>query len=147
MTLKVSTGLRNGLLATGSLASLLAESVINIYAGTVPAEADDAIGSATLLCSITVEGGATGVSMDTTAVGGVLSKAPAEVWSGTNVASGTATFYRHVSDADTGAASTTAVRLQGNIAVAGAELNLSSVSLTSSAPQTIDYYSVAIPSL
>lgn len=147
MTIKASTGLRNGTLATGSLRSLLNGGRINIYAGAEPATADADLGGATLLCAVTVNSTGTGINFDTTASGGVLQKAPGEVWSGVNAATGVASFYRHVAAGDAGDASTTAARLQGTIGIAGADLNLSSTSLTSGATQTIDYYSVALPTL
>ena len=81
------------------------------------------------------------------AVGDTLSKAPGEVWSGVNTATGTATFYRHVAAGDDGTLSTSAPRLQGEVGTAGKELNLSSINLTSGATQTIDYYSVTQPTL
>ena len=146
MAIKISTGLRNNLLTWGSLKDVFAAGFINIYGGAVPASADDALGSATLLCTISIGGSGTGTNFDTTAASGVLQKAPGEAWSGLNVASGTATFYRHVAYTDTGASSTTNPRIQGTVSTAGADLNLSSVSLTSGATQTIDYYSVAMPS-
>lgn len=146
MALKTSTGLRTKLLDDSSLASVLDESFIDIYAGTVPASADDSIGSATLLCRISVNSGLTGLTFGA-ASNGTISKNGSEVWSGVNVASGTATFYRHVAPGDTGALSTTAPRIQGTVAIAGGELNLSSVALTSGATQTIDYYSVTLPTL
>ena len=147
MTIKASTGLRNGTLATGSLRSLLNGGRINIYAGAEPASADADLGGATLLCAVTVNSTGTGINFDTAASGGVLQKAPGEVWSGVNAATGVASFYRHVAAGDAGDASTTAARLQGTIGIAGADLNLSSTSLTSGATQTIDYYSVALPTL
>lgn len=147
MSLKSSTGLRNKLMATNPLKTIMAAGFVKIYAGTVPATADDAIGSATLLCTISINSTGTGVNFDTAAVGDTLSKAPAEVWSGVNTASGTATFYRHVAVGDDGTSSTTQARLQGLCGVAGAELNLSSTALTNGATQTIDYYSVALPTL
>lgn len=147
MTIKASTGLRNGTLATGSLRSLLNGGRINIYAGAEPATADADLGGATLLCAVTVNSTGTGINFDTAASGGVLQKAPGEVWSGVNAATGVASFYRHVAAGDAGDASTTAARLQGTIGIAGADLNLSSTSLTSGATQTIDYYSVALPTL
>lgn len=52
MALKTSTGLRNGVLSGGSLKSRLDGGRINIYAGTPPATADDAVGAATLLLSL-----------------------------------------------------------------------------------------------
>ena len=147
MTLKVSTGLRNGLLDSGSLKSQLDGGRINIYAGAVPASADESLGSATLLCAVTLNSTGSGINFDTAAVGDTLSKAPGEVWSGVNAATGTATFYRHVADGDDGTLSTSAPRLQGEVGTAGKELNLSSINLTSGATQTIDYYSVTQPTL
>lgn len=145
MTMKASTGLRNGMLAANPLKTLLAAGFIRIYAGAVPASADDAIGSATLLCTISLNSTGTGINFDTAAANGTLAKAPAETWSGLNAASGTASFFRHVLSSDTGALSATALRIQGEIAAVGSDLNFSSTSLTSGATQTIDYYNVALP--
>lgn len=145
MTMKASTGLRNGILGTNPLKTLLAAGFIKVYAGTVPTTADDALGSATLLCTISIGSSGTGINFDTAAASGVLSKAPAETWSGVNAATGTATFFRHVTSSDTGVLSTTQVRIQGEISSVGSDLNFSSTSLTSGGTQTIDYYSVALP--
>jgi len=146
MTLKVSTGLRNKLLDTGSLATLMAGGLIKIYSGTPPTNADDAT-AGSLLCTISLNSTGTGINMASTATGGVLAKSTSETWSGVVALSGAATYYRHVAASDTGAASTTQARLQGEIAAAGSELNLSSTTLTSGATQTVDYYSVALPTL
>lgn len=147
MSIKSSTGLRNGVLATGSVKSQLDGGEIRIYSGTPPAAADDAIGAAILLCTITNNSTGAGLNFDTAAAGGVLVKAPAEVWSGVNVASGVASFYRFVTKADNSSLSTTLPRVQGSVGVAGAALNLSSNTLTSGATQTVDYYSLAMPTL
>lgn len=147
MAIKASTGLRNGALATGSVKSLLDGGRIDIYAGAAPATADAAVGAATLLCAITLNSTGTGINFDTAAAGGVLQKAPGEVWSGVNAASGVAAWYRHVAAADDGTESLTAPRVQGTINVSGADLNLSSVSLAAGATQTVDYYSLAWPTL
>lgn len=147
MALKASTGLRNGLLTTGSLASLLNGGLIRIYTGAVPATADAAVSDADLLCTISLDGAGGGISLAGTASAGIIAKSTAESWSGTNAATGTATFFRHVAAGDTGDESITAPRLQGQVATAGAELNLSSTNLISGAVQTIDYYSIALPTL
>ena len=146
MTIKASTGLRNHMLASGSLKGALDGGRINIYSGAAPATADAAV-TGTLLCSISLNSTATGIVMDTAASSGVLSKAPGQVWSGVNAASGTATWYRHVGPGDDGTLSTTAPRLQGDVALSGADLNISNTSLTSGATQTVDFYSVALPTL
>lgn len=146
--LKASSGLRNYLLDTGSLKAALNLGFIKIYSGTVPATADAAIaGGNTLLCTISVSSGGTGLTMEASASSGVLEKNASETWSGVNAATGTASFYRHVTASDTGASSTTERRVQGEIALVGAEMNLSSVSLTSAATQTLDAYAIALPTL
>lgn len=145
MAIKASTGTRNYLLDTGSLKAAFNLGFIKIYAGTVPATADASIGAATLLCTISVNGGGTGLTMEASADSGVLEKNASETWQGTNAATGTATFYRHVAPGDTGASSTTERRLQGTVGLAGADMNLSDVDLTASAVQSLDYYVVALP--
>ena len=147
MALKASTGLRNKLLDTGPLNEVLDLGFINIYGGAVPADADASIGSATLLSTISNNSTGTGIKLETLAANGSISKETTEVWSGVNVAVGTATFYRHVAPGDTGAQSTTQPRLQGNIGISGAEMNLTSITLANGATQTIDYYSVTLPTL
>lgn len=144
MTLKVSTGLRNKLMDTGSLKTIMAAGLIKIYSGAVPADADAAV-TGSILCTISIGSGGTGINFDTSAAAGVLSKAPGETWSGTNAATATATYYRHVAASDDGTLSTTQARLQGAVATVGSDLNLSSVALVSGATQTVDYYSVTLP--
>lgn len=145
MTLKLSTGLRDGLMVTGSVKALLANGFLKIYSGSAPASADDAA-TGTLLCTISVNSTGTGINFAATSTNGIVSKA-SEVWSGVNAASGTASYFRHVGSADTGASSTTQPRIQGGVALVGSELNLSSVSLASGATQTIDAYNFTIPTL
>lgn len=146
MNIKASTGLRNGLLGTGSLHALLNGLVVmRIYAGTEPATADAALGGATLLSEISDNDTGDGLDFDPTPAGGVLSKAPAQTWLGNNAASGVATFYRLEELADDGTLSTTRRRIQGTVGVAGASLNLSSTSLVSAAPQRVDFFSVSLP--
>lgn len=148
MTLKASQGLRDKLMVTGSLKATMDLGFVKIYSGAVPVTASDALGAAVLLCTVSNASGATGVTFaTTTASAGVAQKTAAEVWSGVNAVSGTASFYRHVAPADDGTLSTTQARLQGLVAVSGAELNLSSVALVAAATQTIDFYNVALPTL
>lgn len=144
MTIKLSTGLANKLLDTGSLKSIFAAGFIKIYSGSPPADAD-AAATGTLLVTISIASGGTGINFDTAGVAGVLAKAPAETWSGVIAATNTAGYFRHVAAGDTGASSTTQARLQGSVGTVGADLNLTSTSLVSGATQTIDYYTVALP--
>ncbi|MEO8391224.1 hypothetical protein [Polaromonas sp.] len=147
--MKASKGLRNALLVSDSLKTVMALGFIHIYAGTVPATADDALGSATLLCTISESDTGTGITFDDNVVApGVAQKNTGEVWSGTNVDSGTATFFRHVAVGDDGTSSVVQPRLQGTVAVGGGDLNLlPNTVLTSGAGQDIDYYTVALPTL
>jgi hypothetical protein len=146
MAFKESTGIRNANLVTGSITSLLNGGFIKIYSGPSPATADAAI-TGTLLCTISNNSTATGLTFETSASGGSVTKKLAEVWSGVNAATGTAGYYRFVTPTDDGTLSTTQYRLQGDIATAGAELNLSSISLTAGATQTIDYFVYSRPTL
>lgn len=144
MTYKVSTGLRNSMLVTGSLRAALATGFINIYSGSEPASADAAT-TGTLLCTISLNNTGTGFSLDSAATDGIVAKVVSDVLSGTNVATGTAGYYRHVGASDTGGSSTTEPRVQGRVSTSGAEMNLSSVALVSGALQTVDEYSINLP--
>lgn len=142
----ISTGLRNHLMTAGSFKGGLDGSVINIYSGTAPASPDDAVpGASTLLCTVSVGGAGTGVTFEASATAGLLLKSAGEQWQGTNAAGGTATWFRLVKVADDGSASTTALRLQGSVSFAGADLNITNTALVSGAVQTVDYFSVLMP--
>lgn len=143
MTLKASTGLRTAMLDTGSLVDAFTTPVILIYGGTVPASADATVGSATLLSTITGPSSAE-LEFDAASAGS-LPKAAAQAWAGVNAATGTATFFRLVSAADDALASTIEPRLQGTCGTAGADLNMTSVNLTSGATQTIDAATITLP--
>lgn len=146
MAIKLSTGLRNAILVSGSLKSLLDGKVMKLYAGTPPATADSALGGATLLCTISQDATATALTFDGAPVNGVLFKTPAQIWRGVNAAAGTATFYRLCAAAEAGDASSTEQRVQGSVAAGGGgDLNLSSVALLAGASQGIDFYSIELP--
>lgn len=150
MAIKTSTGLRNKMLDANPLKTIMASGFIKIYAGTPPTTADDAIGGGnTLLCTISNNSTGTGITFAASASGGAIAKNGSEVWSGVNSnGSGlTATFYRHVAVGDDGTSSTSQARIQGTIGAVNADLNLSSVVLPNGGTQTIDYYSVALPTL
>lgn len=141
-----STGLRNYMLDTGSFKAAMAVGFLKLYSGAAPANADAAV-TGTLLCTITIASGGTGISMAAAAASGVIPKLSTETWSGVNAASGTVGYFRHTEASDTGASSTTQKRLQGTVALAGGDINLASLSLTSGLTQTIDSYNVALPTL
>lgn len=82
------------------------------------------------------------------AAAGILPKLPAQVWSGTAAATGTAGWFRFVGAvADSGALDSTEseIRLDGSISTSGAQLNMSSTTVTASATQTIASFPITLP--
>ncbi len=82
---------------------------------------------------------------------GMISKDSA-TWSGVNSASGVAGYFRFIQNGDIGhgdllahALSTTALRIQGAVSTSGAELNLSSTTLTAASTTTIDDGDFTVP--
>jgi len=144
MALRLSTGLRQQLLGTDDFLSTYNLSSINIYSGTQPATAD-AAATGTLLVTITVNGGGTKLTFDAP-VAGVISKAVAETWQGTTLVNGTAGYFRLITTAgDPDTLSTTEIRLDGSIAVSGADMNISSTSLVAPAVQTVSQFDITLP--
>jgi len=142
MAIRLSTGLRNGLLATNPLNALLAGAKLEYYTGAQPASADDAA-TGTLL--LTIDNGGAGINFATTATNGTLSKSAAETWSAVAAASGTAGWFRLSLLADTNGASTTAVRIDGSIGTFGADLNLTSTNIVSGATETVTAFDITLP--
>ena len=140
-------------LTGGSLRDIFKDGVLNIYSGSQPSSADAAV-TGSLLCTITVSSGAfvagavaNGLEFDA-ASEGAISKLSTQTWSGTNLATGTAGYFRLFANAtDTGVADTTYIypRIDGAIATAGSELNLSSTSLVTGATLTIDTFTLTLP--
>jgi len=79
------------------------------------------------------------------ATSGVLAKGTG-VWSGTNLATGTASFFRlYGSVADSLALSTTLVRVQGTCGTSGVDYTMSSTSLVSGYTHTVDGFTLTLP--
>lgn len=149
MTVRLSTQLRNNLAGTTGFGATFANGVIEIYSGAQPANADAAV-TGTLLGLVTLNSGAftPGVSTNgltfAAASGGAVSKSG--VWSFNGIAAGTAGWFRLKGNAtDAGGVSTTLPRLDGSIAVSGADLNLSNIVIAVSAPNTIDTFTWTQP--
>lgn len=145
MNEKLSTGLVTALMGNSGMREALTGMHLYIYAGAEPASADASIGAATLLCDLSGNGDGSALAFDAAPADGILLKDATQAWQGTNLAGGTATFFRIATPADTGALSTTAVRIQGDVAVIGGNLNISSTTLTSGAPQTVEYFAIGMP--
>jgi len=79
------------------------------------------------------------------ATSGVLAKGTG-VWSGTNLATGTASYFRlYGSVADTLALSTTLIRVQGTCGTSGTDYIMSSTTLTSGYTHTVDGFTLTLP--
>lgn len=144
MTIKVSTGLRNKVLDTGSMKSRITGMVMKIYTGAEPATADAAV-TGTLLCTVSDNATGAGLSFEAAAVDGVLAKLSSQVWKGVNAATGVAGYFRLANTSDAGSASTTEERIQGSVGQAGADLNLTNTTLTNGVDQPISYFVVSQP--
>ena len=145
--MKLSTGLRNFMLDSGSFVGALGGGVIKIYEGNVPDTADAVVPTqATELVEITVDGNANaGLGFEASANDGTILKDTAQNWEGTVANAGTANWFRFVKQNDDGSQSQTAIRLQGTVGQGSADMNLSSLSLSSGAVQTVDFLSVSLP--
>lgn len=150
MSVKLSTGLRNGMLNATGMAEALANGVIYVYSGPQPLNADAAV-QGTLLLKITKDGGAfnfgtssNGINLGTPA-SGVVSK-DTDNWQGTGLATGVAGWFRYMGNAtDALGTSTALARLDGSVATAGGDMNLSSVNIATGAPTTIDTFQFTLP--
>jgi len=144
--MQLSSGIRNFLMSDGSLKAALDGSVIRLYSGTAPTSANDAVpAGATELCVVSVDASGTGVTFEASSQPGLVLKTASEVWEGTVAANGTATWFRVTTAADDGSASTTMTRLQGSVAQAGGDMQITNPDLVSGEPQRVDYLSIVMP--
>jgi len=132
-----------------ALKDLFKYSVLDIYSGSAPSTAD-AAETGTKLLSITVSAGAftagtltNGLQFDAISEG-TLSKSAA-TWSDAALATGTAGYFRLYDNGYITGTSTTSIRLQGTIGTSGADLNISSTSLTLGATTTVDTFDITVP--
>lgn len=135
----------------GSIRDIFRAGVLKIYTGTQPTTADYAA-TGTLLVTISIGSGAWVAGTPTyglnfgVSASGIVSKVAADTWSGVAVATGTAGWFRfYANPTDAGALSTTLPRFDGSIATSGAQLNMSSTSITSGATITIDTFAITFP--
>lgn len=152
MTMKASTGLRNDMMKSGgnSFADAMVNCVARGYTGTQPATAD-AAETGTLLIEFTLGSGAftpgvatNGMNFDVS-VDGVVSKSTSETWSGEGVAAGVIGYLRVYDNARTAGISTSARRFDLAAATTGAQLNLSTTTVSIGGTVTIDTATVALP--
>ena len=153
MTIQVSTGLRNSMLDTESLATSLGDGVLEIYDGTPPASPDDAT-DGNLIVTFTDNDQpiaiGNGLDFEAAANSGVLEKLAGQIWRGTPGLTATATYYRFVEYGDRngtgGGPSVTAKRIQGTVGLAlPDDLIVASLGFTLGIAREIDAYQVALP--
>jgi hypothetical protein len=153
MSLKLSTGLVNALLDTGSFKTIMATGLLCLYSGVQPASADviETSGAILLLkvsvgsAAFTPTAGTNGLSWGDATLN-VVEKA-SEVWSGVGLAAGVAGWFRFYDKYFTAGASTSAVRFDGRISTigGGGEIELSSTTIAIGATTTITTASFTIP--
>lgn len=127
--------------------------VVTVLAPNGVGAAHNGLVFATTVTTLTATVGAGTISGGVAAAAGLTFGKPSSgtvsktgVWSFNGIATGTAGWFRmKASDTDSNASSTTAVRLDGSIAVSGADMNMSNISIAVSAPSTIDTLSITMP--
>lgn len=118
-------------------------SKIEIRTGSQPSSADLAP-TGTLLVTITLNGDSgTGLVFDDPS-NGTVGKPSGAVWSGTAVATGTAGWFRLCHMNDSGAQSTTEERIDGSVAISGADLNMSSTNIVVGSVHVINQFNISI---
>ena len=148
MSFRLSTGLRNAMLAGIGFKGAFDGGKIDIYSGTIPADGDTTEGSGTLICTITPDGSAfpaAGINFDAP-VSGSITGAVAETWQGLGInGGGTAAWFRMYDDNGTTGASTTAVRLDGTVGTSSADMIMSSTSIVAGATTTVSTSTFTLP--
>lgn len=140
MSARLSTGARNFILDSGLNTLFDTDGAINIYSGTIPADADADVGAGTLLATLTFNANWIGA-----AAAGVMTLAA--VVSDTNVdASGTAAWFRmhDISEGPTGS-SATKKRIDGTVGTSGADLNFDSVTFVAGGTAAISSFTITLP--
>lgn len=153
MALRLSTGLKKGLLTTGDFKTLMDNGVLVVYSGSQPADADS-VENGTKLMEITDSGAATAVPMgagdgltfdepEGTGSDTLMPKAAAETWQEASaLATGTAGWFRFYSGDYVQGATVTGLHFDGNIATSGGELDLASLAIILAASHTVSNFNV-----
>lgn len=137
-----STGLRDALINSGILTAF-DNGFLDIYSGTIPADADATEGAGTLLASVVLPASALAAA----ASGGAIVK-DSGAWTESSAnASGTAAWFRLYASAHTTGASTTAVRMDGDVSLSGGggDLILTTLTVTAADVVTVDSFTFSLP--
>jgi hypothetical protein len=140
MAIRLSTGTRDFLLNSGLNTLFDTDGALNVYSGTIPANADADVGAGTLLATLTFSTDWIGASAS-----GVMTLAA--ITSDTNVdASGTAAWFRmyDVSEGVTGSSSTKK-RIDGTVSTSAADLNFNTVTFVAGGTAAISSFTITLP--
>jgi hypothetical protein len=140
MAIRLSTGTRNFILDSGLNTLFDTDGALNVYSGTIPADADADVGAGTLLATLTFNSNWIGA-----ASAGVMTLAA--IVSDTSVdASGTAAWFRmhDVSEGPTGS-SATKKRIDGTVGTSGADLNFNTVTFVAGGTAAISSFTITLP--
>lgn len=118
------------------LGSGTATGLLKIYSGTVPTDADTALGAQVLLGTLTMTNPAFGAAADIAP--GARATAATITEDSTADATGTASFFRIVNRDGT-------VIIQGTVGTSGADLNLNSVAIQAGAAIQVTSLTFTIP--
>lgn len=147
MTLRLSSKLANSMMDTAPLKTSISAFVIDIYGGTIPAQANDAPGS-TRLARISLTGTGSAVSWETSSTEGQLEKNASEVWYGLCTLAGTATWFRICTVADDQSdddGTLSRYRIDGTVSTSGADMNLASTTFAVNDPIVLSAFSLTLP--
>lgn len=134
----------------GSFQQQFNDCIMDLYSGSQPASADESE-TGTKLLRVTLSSGdfVPGAALNGLSfrapLNGIIGKKAGEVWSGVGIAEGTAGWFRLYGNAVHTGAVVSAVRLDGNCGVSGAQLNLSSTAIKVGATTTIDTFEMTQP--
>jgi hypothetical protein len=136
----------------GSLKDIFKDGQMHIYSGSQPSSPDAAV-AGTLLLTVTESAGAfvhgafdNALEFEDDPTDGEMEKASGETWQGDGVAAGTAGYFRLVANpTDNGAADTVLPRVDGSVGTSGADLNMSTTTITVGATYTIDSFKLTLP--
>lgn len=151
MSLKFSTGLRNGMLNATGLKEAFTNGVMYLYSGPQPANADAAV-QGTLLAIVTEGAGSfsfgtstNGLNFDAPVLN-VIEKAAGEDWQAACIAAGTIGWFRLMGNAtDSLGSSTSLKRIDGSVGISGADLNQPYTTVVEGTPITITEFQITLP--
>lgn len=150
MTIRASDALLKKILDGGSgggIKGALNDCLCAIFSGSQPASGNTGAAAGTLLGLVSVEAdGTTPLTWDA-AVAGVIAKAAAELWQAKYSAAGVAGWFRfHISGDPLTTTDATKLRLDGSCGTSGADLNMSNLTTVVDRVDTVDGFTVTLPS-